>query len=444
MLALAAVLCAATLLAGGSGRATADGPISGPPGIIETYVGGGTGGEGSPRLEAAIVPFRLAFSPSGELYFGDWFQTQSIRKISGDTVVRVAGGGSPTTGIGDGGSPLNATFQRPFGLAFESDGSLIIADEFNCAIRRVESDGSIIQTIVGVPDNDCSGAYVDGAPPAVSNLQFPQGVALDGTGALVVGDTQYCIIRRVEGGTLMTVAGVVADCSDGGAGPATTTPISGVYDVEVAPNGDLVFVGGCSIKRLRNGVVTTLKNYPSCTYGGPTDLAVSPTGAIFIGHFDCRVTMLSEGVETTLTGSSTDCSYSGDGGLAKNARVRIISGVALDSAGNLFLSDITDQEPNSEHFIRVIYGAAADTDGDGYMDAAEANIGEDHTTFCQIMRADVSRDGIVNVADLGRLASQFGPNPEYPRYDQNADAVINPADLGLVASVFGKWPTACP
>jgi hypothetical protein len=77
------------------------------------------------------------------------------------------------------------------------------------------------------------------------------------------------------------------------------------------------------------------------------------------------------------------------------------------------------------------------------MDAAEAGIGEDHTTYCDIMRADVNRDTIVSSGDLGRIASQWA-TPEWPRLDQNADGIISSGDLGLAASVFGQRLPACP
>jgi hypothetical protein len=128
--------------------------------------------------------------------------------------------------------------------------------------------------------------------------------------------------------------------------------------------------------------------------------------------------------------------------LSRDARFGEASALALDGQGNLYIGDGFNQR------VRVIYGADsdADTDGDGYSDAAEIAIEEDPGTYCAIMRADVGLRGRVNILDLTEIASAFNEAipPVSRRLDQNADARINILDLTLVASNYGRTVTACP
>jgi len=87
----------------------------------------------------------------------------------------------------------------------------------------------------------------------------------------------------------------------------------------------------------------------------------------------------------------------------------------------------------------------ADTDGDGYSDGQEVALGEDPLAYCNIMRADLNGDGIVNGLDLGQFAMWFPstvpPAPE--RVDQNGDGNINGLDLGAVSLAFTKSVSEC-
>ena len=89
-------------------------------------------------------------------------------------------------------------------------------------------------------------------------------------------------------------------------------------------------------------------------------------------------------------------------------------------------------------------GSVNDNDGDGYSDGTEHELEQRPATYCATMRADVKRDGIVNVIDLSRVAQQFGVVPVPLRYDQNADATINVIDLQITAAQNGKRVVACP
>ncbi len=55
--------------------------------------------------------------------------------------------------------------------------------------------------------NGACGYAGDGGPAASAELNGPRGVALDGAGNLHIADESNCRVRKVSGGTMMTVAG---------------------------------------------------------------------------------------------------------------------------------------------------------------------------------------------------------------------------------------------
>lgn len=435
-------------------------PLSGPPGVIEIYAGGGTDdSDATTRLAAFMVPNRLDFSPSGDLYVTE-FQNL-VRKVSGDDVTRFAGLRNTERPMGDGGPALDAGFIRPEGLAFDSQGNLYIADMFNCAVRRVDAATTTITTVAGRGGYYCGVGGDDGSPATLARLLMTSAVEVDDGGQLYIAESTACRVRVVDvQGIINTAAGLpppgeaCEDTGDGGA--AMDSHLGGALDLEVAPNGDVYVNTGCKIRRIRGATIDTVAGNDACGFGsdgspanslaGPTDIAIDPNGIVFIAEYECRIRMLADGVLTTVVGSPNHvCAGSGDGGLASQATIRNVSGIALDAAGNLYFTDLDAYGPpgDTSNRIRIIYGAAIDSDGDGYMDAAEAGIGEDPYSYCQTIRADVNRDGTVNSGDQLRVVlEQF--HPSTPRFDQNADGKVNSGDVLAVLLQFGRDVSACP
>ena len=87
-----------------------------------------------------------------------------------------------------------------------------------------------------------------------------------------------------------------------------------------------------------------------------------------------------------------------------------------------------------------------DTDGDGYPDVAELEMGTSPYVYCGTMRADVNNDGRVSLADLIIAAANYGQSvpPAPARYDQNGDGRIQLADLIIIAGVYGQQVSICP
>ena len=115
---------------------------------------------------------------------------------------------------GDGGPAVAAQLDGSQGVAIAADGSTLIADTRNSAVRRVAPNG-IITTIAGTTTPGFSG---DGGPATAAELDSPTDVAVLADGSVLVSDTGNNRVRRIApDGTIITVAGSTRGLSgDGG------------------------------------------------------------------------------------------------------------------------------------------------------------------------------------------------------------------------------------
>lgn len=108
--------------------------------VIETIAGTGEpglSGDGGPALEAKFRhPRDLEFGPDGRLYVADT-SNHVVRAIDLETgiVTRVAGTG--TAGEGNDDLATAVALNQPFGLGFDDEGVLYIADAYNDRIVRI-------------------------------------------------------------------------------------------------------------------------------------------------------------------------------------------------------------------------------------------------------------------------------------------------------------------
>lgn len=124
----------------------------------------------------------------------------------------------------------------------------------------------------------------------------------------------------------------------------------------------------------------------------------------------------------------------------------------LVPAGQFVLATATSTGPPSAFSACaavVTRACTDDSDCDGYTDAQEIALGTNPFSYCQIMRADVNGNGMVNILDLSVVAGVYGQTvpPAPARYDQGPppfDGIINILDLAKMASVYQKPVTQCP
>src|SRR5260370_16376919 len=129
---------------------------------------------------------------------------------------------------GDNTLATNSSLTGPQGLALDQSGNLYIADAAANRIRKVSTSG-IITTFAGTGQAGFSG---DGGPATQAMLSFPQSIAFDPKGNLIIADRVNNRLRMVTpDGVISTVAGNGTRASTGDGGPASVASLNRAFVV---------------------------------------------------------------------------------------------------------------------------------------------------------------------------------------------------------------------
>jgi sugar lactone lactonase YvrE len=165
-----------------------------PSGVITTIAGNGTNssaGDNGPATAASLGgPCWLFVNASSEIYVPDNI-FRCIRKVDAAGIITTFAGGG-TSGYGDGGPALSATFTLPNSITFDHAGNAYIADYGASVVRKVNTAG-IITRVAGTGTSGYNG---DGIP-ATSTQISPNTVTCDLSGNLYIADINNNRIRRI-------------------------------------------------------------------------------------------------------------------------------------------------------------------------------------------------------------------------------------------------------
>jgi hypothetical protein len=379
----------------------------------------GFSGDGGPATQARLDdPTAVAVDGAGNLVIADT-GNQRIRVVAatngtfygqamtaGD-IYTVAGGGNV---IGDGVPATSAELNLPSGVAVDGAGNLVIADTGNQRVRVVAASTATfygqamtagdIYTVAGTGTPGFSG---DGGPATGADLSGPSAVTVDGSGNLVIADTQNQRVRVVAASTatfygqamtagdIYTVAGTGTPGFSGDGAPATSAELSSPSGVAIDTPGNLV-IADSGNNRIRvvaaqsgtfygrpmtAGDIYTVAGNGNMMFAGdngralnaelgdPGGVAVDAPGNLVIadsGNNRIRVVAAQSGTFYgramtardiyTVGGNGTE-GFAGDGGLATSAELSGPGGVAVDGPGNLVIADTGNQR------IRVVAGSTA-------------------------------------------------------------------------------------
>ena len=342
--------------------AMASSAVGQTPGEITTYAGigyGGYSGDGGLATSAEISePLAVAVDKSGNLFIAD-FDNYCIRKVAASTGIinTVAGTCSVNGFAGDGGPATSAKLSFPFGVAVDGADNIYISDPGNARIRKVTAATGIITTVAGDGLNGYSG---DGGQATSAAMNGPGNVAVDPLGNLYIVDTYNSVIRKVTASTgiITTVAGGgTGNYPIGNGGPATAASLSGPQGLTVDKSGNLYILdqNGAVVRKVTasTGIITTIAGNDQWGFagdGGPATsaelydaqgLGVDGSGNLYIAdtfNFRVRKVTAATGIITTIAGDGTE-SFSGDGGQATDAALRVPEGVTVNSSGVIYIGD---------------------------------------------------------------------------------------------------------
>ena len=324
-------------------------------GIIQTVAGNGTstfsGDKGAAVAASLSDPFGVAVDAAGNVYIADT-SNHRIRKVDTSGIIATVAGNGIEGFSGDGGAATSATLNTPIGVAVDRAGNLYITDAFNNRIRKVNAL-AVITTVAGNGDARFSG---DHAAATSASLSAPFGVAVDKVGNLYIADTSNHRIRKVDtSGMITTIAGNGTEGFSGDGGPAAKASLNFPTGVTVDSAGNL-FITDQSNNRIREvstaGVITTVAGNGDAGFSGdhgaatsaslnlPIGTAVDTAGTLYIADTsNHRIRRVSaDRMVTTVAGNGIE-DFSGDGSAATKASLKSPGGVAVDTAGNVYIAD---------------------------------------------------------------------------------------------------------
>ena len=166
-------------------------------GRIATFAGTGAAehsGDGGPAGAAGVFGARaVKVAADGTVYILER-QGSSLRRVDPRTGAIATIAGTTARGYGgDGGPARDAVFDAPKEMAIDRDGSLLIVDTENHAIRRIDHASGIVTHLAG----GHQGGDGDGGDAAVAGLDRPHGAVVGPDGAIYIGDTNNHRIRKV-------------------------------------------------------------------------------------------------------------------------------------------------------------------------------------------------------------------------------------------------------
>lgn len=322
------------------------------PYTFVTLAGGGEAGNADgPGSEARFNrPHGIAVDTAGTIYVADTLN-HTIRKISPDGMVSTLAGLAGVFGSTDG-SLSDARFREPWTVTVDAAGNLYVTDNGNETIRKITA-GGVVSTFAGQVGELGS---ADGAG-SEALFWFATGVAVGAEGSVYVADSNNNTIRRISpDGVVTTLAGrangyVPAPGSEDGTGSAARFHQPNGAAVDAAGNVYVADYANHTIRKITpEGVVSTFVGQSpesgdvdatgnDARLDHPTGVAVDSAGNVYVAEFIGNTIrkITPDGVVTTLAGlAETPGNTDGTGSAA---RFNGPYGIAVDAAGNLYVAE---------------------------------------------------------------------------------------------------------
>jgi sugar lactone lactonase YvrE len=306
-----------------------------PSGMVTTLAGtAGVSGsaDGTGAAARFSSPYGIGTDSTGNFYVTD-VGNSTIRKITPAGLVTTLAGTPGVTGSANGAGAA-ASFQA-IGIAVDSAGYVYVADAGSNTIREITPTG-VVTTFAGaarmVGNADGTGA--------AAGFDTPEGIAADSVGNLYVADMNNATVRKItSSGVVSTMAGSGVRGSADGIGAAASFSVPNGITTDSVGNVYLADTGNNIIRKITPiGDVSTLGGLVASFYF-PYGVATDIPGNVYVADAGSNTIrkITPVGVVTTLAGSGAPGGANGTGSVAS---FNIPRGIAADSAGNFYVTDL--------------------------------------------------------------------------------------------------------
>lgn len=407
---------------------------------INTYAGDGdpgVAGDGGLASKAAIGLPRGVQVTNGTLYISNAAQSR-VRAVNLKSQIINSVAGSTGGYDGDGHAPLKSMFLSPTGLMVDSVGDLLIVDTGNDRVRKVNAAGTTVSTMVG-------GYVGDGGVATNGCLNSPENIAFNSSGNLyIVEDGNR--VREVSAGNISTLAGTGVTGYSGDKGPGSAATINSPLGVAADPSGNVYIADtGNNVIRVVNSSKEITTFDKDSTFKNLASLTTDSAGNVYsVDSGACVVRKLTPAASSTIVaGVLNDCGYNGDNISATTSRLNQPYGVALDTAGNIYIGDAGNNRVRKITIKTETISTVAGTGTCGYSgDGGKATSAE----LCTPSGVAVDPLGRIFIADYSnfrvRLVNTNGDISTYagtglPGYNNNGRLATKTNLGGPIAVAVG-------
>jgi RHS repeat-associated protein len=277
--------------------------------------------------------------------------------------------------------------------------------------KSAENIGWVISTVVGTGEQGFSG---DGGPATEAKLGYEfDGVDIGPDGSIYIADGGNYRIRKVGfNGIINTIAGTGQQGYSGDGGPAINATFARAQALAIAPDGSLYIADGSRIRRIFNGIITTVAGTSLDGFNGdgipatesmlnwPQAVAVAQDGTVYIADtYNNRIRRVgTDGIITTVAGTGEQ-GFSGDGGPAKEAKVSGPEGVKVSPDGTIIIADSWNSVVRRVGPNGIITTIAGTGEGGYWGDGGPATA----AAMDYPIRVAIGPDGSLYITDVGSV-----------------------------------------